>query len=207
MFATDPQNPPRAISAVKALALANAGGQRIYQVTPANQAATLLNIRHDAGTMAEIRAALAVGKTVITHTDPVSVPGWSGAGYIILDPDTGEGAYRIGGGLDGSWIIIVVFLILAIAILATILSGQVYISALLIWQYWVFAQRVKFIAATYEPDRAYEELKKAAFLTALGSVLAFSPLLGSYKEIGAETVALLRFASFFVGLWGAVWYS
>jgi len=43
-----------------------------------------------------------VGKTVITHTDPVSVPGWSGAEYIILDPDTGEGAYRIGGGLDGS---------------------------------------------------------------------------------------------------------
>ena len=71
--------------------------------------------------MAEIRAALAVGKTVITHTDPVSVPGWSGAGYIILDPDTGEGAYRIGGGLDGAFLlfwgtvtILAVLLILAV---------------------------------------------------------------------------------------------
>ena len=46
MFATDPQNPPQAISAGKALALANAGGQRICQITPANQAATLPNTRH-----------------------------------------------------------------------------------------------------------------------------------------------------------------
>jgi hypothetical protein len=39
--------PPDAISAVKALAKASAAGQRIYQLTQANQASTLPNIHHD----------------------------------------------------------------------------------------------------------------------------------------------------------------
>ena len=73
-------------------------------ITQANQGAALPNISHDPDTMAEIRSALAVGKEVITHTDAVSVPGWSGAGYIIFDPQTGSGAYKIGGGQNGSYL-------------------------------------------------------------------------------------------------------
>jgi hypothetical protein len=103
MFNIDPNNPPDAISAVKALAKANAAGQRMYQITQANSASILSNIHHDRETMDEIRAALAVGKEVITHTDAVRVPGWSGAGYIILDPVTGSGAYKIAGGSNGSF--------------------------------------------------------------------------------------------------------
>jgi len=96
------QNPGEAISAVKALQKASAAGQRIYHLTPANQSTTLANIHHDSDTMAEIRNALNAGKEVITHTDAVSVPGWSGAGYIITDSDTGAGAYKIAGGANGS---------------------------------------------------------------------------------------------------------
>ncbi|WP_440995002.1 hypothetical protein [Arhodomonas sp. SL1] len=44
---------------------------------------------------------MATGKEVITHTDAVSVPGWSGAGYVIFDPKTGAGAWKIGGGVNG----------------------------------------------------------------------------------------------------------
>jgi hypothetical protein len=40
---------------------------------------------------------------VITHTDAVSVPGWTGAGYIITDSDTGSGAYKIAGGGNGGF--------------------------------------------------------------------------------------------------------
>jgi hypothetical protein len=54
--------------------------------------------------MDEIRASLNAGKEVITHTDSDSVPGWSGAGYIIIDPDTGAGAYKISGGANGSFL-------------------------------------------------------------------------------------------------------
>jgi hypothetical protein len=95
------QNPGEAISAVKALQKANAAGQRIYHITQANQSTILSNIHHDVDTMTEIRNALNAGKEVITHTDAVSVPGWSGAGYIITDPDTGAGAYKIAGGGNG----------------------------------------------------------------------------------------------------------
>jgi hypothetical protein len=51
--------------------------------------------------MEEIRNALNAGKEVITHTDAVSVPGWKGAGYILFDPQTGDGAFKIGGGMNG----------------------------------------------------------------------------------------------------------
>ena len=44
-------------------------------------AIALPNIHHDVDTMNEIRNALNAGKEVITRTDAVSVPGWSGAGY------------------------------------------------------------------------------------------------------------------------------
>jgi len=40
---------------------------------------------------------------VTTHTDNVSVPGWSGAGYIVIDPKTGDGAYLISGGTNGGF--------------------------------------------------------------------------------------------------------
>jgi hypothetical protein len=51
--------------------------------------------------MNEIIASLNSGKMVITHTESVSVPGWTGAGYIILDQATGSGAYKISGGANG----------------------------------------------------------------------------------------------------------
>lgn len=100
MFVND-ENPGEAISAVKSLQKANAQGQRIYHLTPANQAMTLPAIHQNSLVMQEIRAALNAGKEVITHTDPVSVPGWSGAGYILFDPETGDGAFKIGGGQNG----------------------------------------------------------------------------------------------------------
>jgi len=99
-----PNNPGEAISAVKALAKANLAGQRIYHLTAANQANTLPNLHHDPEVLSEIQAALNAGKEVITHTDAISVPGWTGAGYIIFDAETGAGAYKISGGNDGSFL-------------------------------------------------------------------------------------------------------
>jgi len=46
--------------------------------------------------MSDITNAINAGKIVITHSDAVSVPGWTGAGYIVLDPIVGDGAYMIG---------------------------------------------------------------------------------------------------------------
>lgn len=101
MFNT-PTNPGEAVSAVKAIGIAIAQGQRTYHVTQKNYLTVLPNIHHDASIISEMKSALAIGKEVITHTDNISVPGWNGAGYIILDPETGDGAYKISGGINGS---------------------------------------------------------------------------------------------------------
>lgn len=98
---TDGNNPREAVSAVRAIQKAAQQGQRFYQVTQQNQARTLPNIHHDPSTMDEIRNAVNTGKEVITHTDAISVSGWSGARYIIIDPITGNGAYKIAGGSNG----------------------------------------------------------------------------------------------------------
>jgi hypothetical protein len=140
---------------VKALQKANAQGQRIYHITAENMAAALPNIRHDTDTMAEIRSALAVGKEVVTHTEAVSVPGWSGAGYAIVDPETGVGAWKIGGGRNGAWLSgftlgasvgLLLLAILAGASIGAFTSGvllfavQVIVPVLLVFSFWLSMQ-------------------------------------------------------------------
>lgn len=103
-YSIDPQNLPEAISSVKAISMAEDQGQQIYLITQSNQFTVLPNIHHDQDTILEITNALSIGKEVITHTDAVSIPGWSGAGYIIRDPITQDGAYKISGGTNGGQI-------------------------------------------------------------------------------------------------------
>ncbi len=100
---SDPQDPMNSISAVKALQIAASQGQRIYLLTDANRSTTFPALNLDPDTELEISAALSVGQLVVTHTNPISVPGWTGAGYIILDANTGVGSYKISGGQNGGW--------------------------------------------------------------------------------------------------------
>jgi hypothetical protein len=104
MFST-PTQPAQGVSAVKALQIAATQGQRIYHITPANQASVLPNLHLDGLALSEITQALATGKEVIVHTDRISIPGWTGEGYILFDPVTGDGAYKITGGSNGSFIV------------------------------------------------------------------------------------------------------
>lgn len=103
MFASTTQQ-VEGVSAVKALSLANATGQRIYHITQVNKSSALPNIHHSAETMTEINNALNAGKEVITHTDTITLSGWSGAGYVIFDPEYGDGAYKISGGTNGGFL-------------------------------------------------------------------------------------------------------
>jgi hypothetical protein len=101
MFYT-PDHPVQAASAVKVLQIAVNQGQRIYDITEQNRSQAFSNLYLDNNAMSEISLALTAGKEVITHTNQISVPGWTGAGYVILDPSTGDGAYKISGGSNGS---------------------------------------------------------------------------------------------------------
>ena len=91
------------VSTAKALAIAMAQGQRIYTLTSAN-ASQLNFITIDEGARSEIQQALVQGLEVTVHQSPISVNGWQGSGYSVLDPETGVGAYLISGGASGGFL-------------------------------------------------------------------------------------------------------
>jgi uncharacterized membrane protein YjfL (UPF0719 family) len=101
MFSTE-EAPAEGISAVKAIALAGEAGQKIWTITQGNLDVALASINLDRDTENEIRNSVNAGKVVTTHEQSINFNGWVGEGYIILDPQTGAGAYKIAGGGNGA---------------------------------------------------------------------------------------------------------
>jgi hypothetical protein len=93
----------QAISAARAFEIAAVQGRRVIGADQANVESALAQASLDSGAANEVRAAVAAGRLAIMHTGVVSVPGWSGSGYILLDPITGAGAYKISGGGNGGF--------------------------------------------------------------------------------------------------------
>ena len=107
------------ISAITALGIAQAQGQKIYTINQDNRATALpkLTIGGDAGT--EIRNAIQAGKEVTFHESQIFAHGWHGYGYSIIDPETGVGAYLIvGAGNGGVLLGLLLGLIAGIAVIA-----------------------------------------------------------------------------------------
>lgn len=131
LFST-PESPAQGISAVKALTLAAAQGQTIYTLTQANSS-QLNRIVIDANARAEIRDAINAGQQVTVHEQPINQSGWSGSGYIIFDPVTGSGAYKISGGANGG-VLLAGIGILGIAIIgyAGVLAGAIVVAPMLL---------------------------------------------------------------------------
>ncbi|MFT6422477.1 MAG: hypothetical protein ACJA2K_001202 [Thalassolituus sp.] len=100
IFSTE-NHPAHAISAVKALQIAAAEGQKIWNITSANIDVAVNNLTLPVDIISEIRNSAAAGMEITAHEQPVSFYGSSQVGYIILDPQTGAGAYKIGGGENG----------------------------------------------------------------------------------------------------------
>src|SRR5690554_435424 len=104
LFST-PENPAHGISAVKAIQLAAAEGQKIWTITQANLAVALANITLDNDIKNDIRNAVYAGQEVTTHEKYINFHGKTSAGYIILNPTTGAGAYMISSGENGGDIV------------------------------------------------------------------------------------------------------
>jgi hypothetical protein len=100
MFST-PEAPAQGISAVKALAIASAQGQKIWTITQDNLAIALAAINLNADSEIEIRNGVNAGNVVTAHEQRINFNGWVGEGYTIIDPTTGAGAYKIAGGGNG----------------------------------------------------------------------------------------------------------
>jgi hypothetical protein len=97
---------PQGISAVKAIALAAAQGQKIYTITQdiyrANPNIVSTNLSNlSSSTRQGIQNALDAGNEVTAHEAPITQSGWTGAGYTFTDLNTGAGGYIIDGGSNG----------------------------------------------------------------------------------------------------------
>lgn len=89
------------VSAVKAIQIASQEGQTIYHITKDNYSQILPKLKLSSHVMGDIRDAISAGREVTAHEKNIRVNGWSGTGYIVIDPKNGTGAYLIGGGADG----------------------------------------------------------------------------------------------------------
>ncbi len=125
MYSTT-ENPAQGISAVKALQIANDQGIPIYTINQANIGNILPQLQLDSGTIEDIQNAVNAGKEVTVSKTDITFNGWSGCGYVIIDPNTGAGAYMISGGMNGAWILVaLVSFILVFAALTLTFSGPI----------------------------------------------------------------------------------
>jgi len=99
---SDQDNSVNALSAVKAIEIALIEGQRIYQIDSANVNSVMPQLNLDISVEDEIRDSVNAGRIVVTHTENVSVTGFTGSGYLILDPATLAGSYKISTGANGA---------------------------------------------------------------------------------------------------------
>ena len=107
------------ISAVKAIGLATAQGQKIYTITSKvyQNNPSIVNgalTAHSQETKSRVQSALNAGMEVTIHQAPIVESGWKGSGFISIDPQTGAGAYTIEGGSNGGFLLILLGAALAI---------------------------------------------------------------------------------------------
>ncbi|MFA5323045.1 MAG: transglutaminase-like domain-containing protein [Smithella sp.] len=90
-----------AISAVKALSIANSNGIPIYQINKNNVSQILPQLQVSNAVKTDIANSINAGKEVTISKTNISLHNWSGVGYIVKDPNTGAAAYLISGGHAG----------------------------------------------------------------------------------------------------------
>ena len=99
LFAT---NGEQGFSAVKAMQVANQEGQKIFTITKDNYQEIIPQLNLAPAAIADIESAAKAGYTVTTHQNRISLNGYTGEGYIILD-SSGNGAWMINGGRYGGF--------------------------------------------------------------------------------------------------------
>ncbi len=117
LFST-PGNPAQGISAVKALQIANDQGIPIYTINETNITTVLPQLQVDIQVKEDIQNAVNAGKEVTVSKSNISYNGWTGCGYIVINPETGAGAYMLSGGINGGILLVALLLLTAIALLA-----------------------------------------------------------------------------------------
>ena len=186
-FSTE-EEPAEGVSAVYAIAKAQAEGQRVFHITQDNLQEALAEISISPESRLDIQRAVGqFGYEAVVHEAPITVPGWRGSGYILTHPDTGDGVYMIDGGKNGSYLLglsIGSALMLAIA-LALIFAGPVGLATASMFASAIVAQlgiKLAFLAGFINAFRIEGGLDVPCFvvglLTPFAGLFAFAAVLG-----------------------------
>ncbi len=104
------------VSTMTVLKNATAQGIELLVLNEKNYEEMSEELEADSAALADIEKAVNAGKEVTVPAKEVTMDDWTGTGYIIMDLETGAGAYRISGGLNGG---IITGLVTTEAILGT----------------------------------------------------------------------------------------
>jgi len=94
-----------AISAVKAIQLANDQGIPIHTITWSNVNTELPLLQISSQTKTEIMNAVYAGKEALVPERNLTLYDWNGVGYILYDPAKGSAGYMISGGYGGGMVV------------------------------------------------------------------------------------------------------
>lgn len=150
------QDCAQAVSAVKAIAIAQAQGQKIYTINQSNAATALPKLPVGGTVGQEIQSAVQAGKEVTVHEKPISAHGFTGYGYTITDPETGAGAYLIEGKGNGG--ILLAFIAGTLSILILYFLGP---FAILGWGWMLLASIAGALSAIEEMQIDWKDARKA----------------------------------------------
>jgi hypothetical protein len=95
-------NPVVSISAVKAIRLAAEAGIPLRLLDSESVDAFVSDATIDSYVKDAVQDAVNQGKYVLVPLSNITVGGWTGAGYIAIDPESGSGAYMISDGYGGA---------------------------------------------------------------------------------------------------------
>jgi len=203
LFSTETEQ-AEGVSTAKALAIAMAQGQKIYTLTQNNEA-QLANITIEQGARNEILSALNAGLEVTVHESPITVNGWSGSGYTIIDAEYGVGAYKISGGGSGGVLILLGFVALAILALSGFAFGLVSGLIGLVSVYFQLTSYFAFLgelAFEVDQDKRIEELNSKVVtmifsaITGFGFAKFFHQTVGKLSEIVVKTWRTIAMAAY-----------
>lgn len=179
---------------MKAIAIAASQGQKVFTINQSNASVAIPLLSHRASVIDEVAASVAAGKEVTIHQSAITANGWTGAGYTVVDRETGAGAYLIEGGARGA-IFFVTFVLLVIAILLPLFlfsAGFIGIGGLILaggGAVWNFASFIKELGQI----STFEEFNQLAAFTSIKAFasIAFGLLgwffYGSLAEFGPIT--------------------
>ena len=90
------------LSAATLLLRANEAQIPLYEISQANVGQDLPTLSLNDDDKTDIQNAVGAGQIVLVPAREMRIGSWSGVGYVVMDPNTGAGVWRVSGGLNGA---------------------------------------------------------------------------------------------------------